>query len=127
MYAISTTRVSERHIKLEKYNRRSSYMIGRLWRGWTTVENADTYERLLRQHVLPGIHRVDGYQGAYLLRQDGKDEVEFVTVTFFESLDAVRAFAGTDYTRAVVPAEARQLLIRFDETSLHYQVIMTPQ
>lgn len=101
-------------------------MIGRIWRGWTTREHADSYEKLLREHILPSIHRVDGYQGAYLLRQDGADEAEFVTVTFFESLDTVRAFAGADYTRAVVPPEARQLLSRFDQTVLHYQVIMTP-
>ncbi len=101
-------------------------MIARLWHGWTTAENADAYEALLRTRILPGIHRVDGYQGAYLLRTDGADEVEFITLTLFESMDAVRAFAGADHEGAVVPPEARALLLRFDETSQHYEAIWCP-
>ena len=99
-------------------------MIGRIWHGWASPENADAYEELLRAHVLPGIHRITGYRGATLLRRDGEDEVEFVTLTFFESLDAVRAFAGADYEVAVVPPEARALLHRFDERSRHYEVVL---
>jgi heme-degrading monooxygenase HmoA len=98
-------------------------VIGRLWHGWTTRENADAYEKLLRAEVLPGIHRVDGYEGAYLLRRDVEDGVEFVTLTVFASLDAVRAFAGEDYEVAVVPPEARKLLSRFDQTSDHYEIV----
>src|SRR6478735_2023973 len=71
-------------------------MIARIWHGWTTPENAQPYEDLLRSEVLPGIHRVAGYRDAYLLRRDAGDEVEFVTITLFDSLDAVRAFAGDD-------------------------------
>jgi heme-degrading monooxygenase HmoA len=77
-------------------------MIARHWRGWTAVENADAYERLLREHILPGIHRVAGYQGAYILRQDGEEEVAFVVITLFDSLDAVRGFAGDNYTTPVI-------------------------
>ncbi len=101
-------------------------MIGRIWHGWTTPENADSYEQLLRAEVLPGIHRVEGYRGAYLLRRAAGDEVEFVTLTLFESLDAVRAFAGDDYEAAVVPPPARALLARFDERSAHYDVVIEP-
>lgn len=101
-------------------------MIGRVWRGWTSPQNAERYEDLLRQQILPEICRVDGCQGAYLLRQDGKDAVEFVVVTFFESLEAVRAFAGEDYTIAVIPPEARPLLARFCQTAQHYHVIDKP-
>ena len=101
-------------------------MIARLWNGWTTAENADAYEALLRTRILPGIHRVDGYQGAYLLRTDGADEVEFITLTLFESMDAVRAFAGADHEGAVVPPEARALLQRFGQTSHHYEAIWCP-
>jgi heme-degrading monooxygenase HmoA len=102
-------------------------MIGRLWRGWTSAENADAYESLLRAHVLPGIHRVAGYRGAYLMRREVEEGVEFCTLTFFDDLDAVRAFAGEDYAVAVVPPEARALLSRFDATSLHYDVLATPE
>jgi len=101
-------------------------MIARIWHGWTTPENADAYEQLLRAHVLPGIHRVPGYRGAYLLRDDAGAEVAFVTVTLFDSLDAVREFAGEDYEAAVVLPEARALLTRFDERSRHYETLATP-
>lgn len=102
-------------------------MIGRLWHGWTAPANADAYESLLRREVLPGIGRITGFKGVYLLRKNGTDEVEFVTLTMWESLEAVRAFAGEDYEKAVVPPEARRLLSRFDERSAHYEVRLEPQ
>src|ERR687884_982338 len=102
-------------------------MISRLWHGWTTRENADAYETLLKTRILPGIRRVNGYRGAYLLRRDDGDSVEFVTLTLFESMDAVRAFAGSDYERAVIEPEARKLLSRFDERSRHYEIVLTPE
>lgn len=102
-------------------------MISRLWHGWTTRANANAYEQLLRAKVLPGIHRVNGYRGAYLLRRDAGTEVEFVTITFFESMDAVRAFAGEEYDVAVVPPEAQALLSRFDATSVHYDTLLAPE
>jgi heme-degrading monooxygenase HmoA len=101
-------------------------VISRFWRGWTTSDNADAYEELLRAEILPGIHRIDGYKGAYLLRRDVEDGVEFVTLTLWESMDAVRAFAGEDYEVAVVPPEARALLSRFDQRSAHYETIIEP-
>ena len=101
-------------------------MIGRFWRGWTTRERADAYEELLRTKILPGIHRIDGCRGAYLLRRDVEEGVEFATMTLWESLDAVRAFAGARYEVAVVPPEARAVLARFDETSAHYEILVAP-
>jgi heme-degrading monooxygenase HmoA len=100
-------------------------MISRIWHGWTRPENADTYEELLRREVLPGIHeRVSGFLGATVLRREAGDEVEFVTITRFESLDAVRAFAGDDWEAAVVLPEARRLLDRFDQRSAHYETLV---
>jgi heme-degrading monooxygenase HmoA len=99
-------------------------MISRLWHGWTTRANADAYEALLRDEVLPGIHRVKGFKGAHVLRRDGKDEVEFVTLTMFDSIEAVKEFAGEDYEVAVVLPEARKLLARFDARSAHYQMVL---
>ena len=103
-------------------------MVMRYWRGWTTPSNADAYERIVSQEVLPSIAARDiaGYQGAYLLRRDVGDEVEFATVMVFDSLDAVRAFGGEDYETAYVPPAAREVLARFDEVSAHYDVLMTP-
>lgn len=99
-------------------------MICRIWHGWTTPADADDYERLLRTEIFPGITRraVAGYRGIELLRREGQDEVEFVTLMWFDSLDAVRAFAGEAYTVAVVPPAARHLLQRCDPESAHYEV-----
>jgi len=102
-------------------------VISRLWHGWTSVENADAYEELLRTTILPGIHRVAGYRGAYLLRRNVEDGVEFVTITLWESIEAIRAFAGADHQVAVVPPAARELLARFDQTSQHYETVITPE
>ncbi len=103
-------------------------MIARVWRGWASPENAPAYERLVSTEVLPGIARrgIHGYRGAYLLRRDVGDEVEFSTILLFDSFDALRAFAGDDYERAYVPPPAREVLSRFDETSAHYETLMTP-
>jgi heme-degrading monooxygenase HmoA len=102
-------------------------MISRIWHGWTTHENADKYESLLRADVLPGIHRIRGYTGAYLLRRDvADDEVEFITMTQFTDINAVIAFAGKDYERAVIAPGAAKLLSRYDVRSAHYQTLLTP-
>lgn len=101
-------------------------MIARLWHGWTKPEQSDSYELLLAAKVLPTFQRLEGYKGAYLLRQDRANETEFVTLTLFEDLEAVRHFAGDDYHVAVVPAEARQLLARFDDRSEHYEILLSP-
>jgi heme-degrading monooxygenase HmoA len=99
-------------------------VIARVWHGWTAPEDADAYEDFLRTKMFPSIHRVPGYLGADLLCSDGTDEIAFVTITRFESLEAVKAFAGQDYERAVVEPEARRLLSRFDERSEHYEVVL---
>jgi heme-degrading monooxygenase HmoA len=97
-------------------------MIGRIWHGWTSPENADAYEQLLRREVLPGIGRIEGYRGAQLFRRPEGEEVEFVTLTLFDSIDSVRRFAGEDYEIAVVPPAAQRLLAHYDERSAHYEV-----
>jgi heme-degrading monooxygenase HmoA len=103
-------------------------MISRVWHGWTNRENADAYEALLRTEIFIGIaeRSIQGYRGIHLLRRNVDDGVEFVTIMWFDSLDAVRAFAGEDYEVAVVPPKASQLLSRFDARSAHYHVIEAP-
>jgi heme-degrading monooxygenase HmoA len=100
-------------------------MISRVWHGWTTRENANAYETLLRSEVLPGIHRVRGFKGAHVLRRDLRDEVEFLTITLFDSLEAVKQFAGEDYEVAVILPEAHRLLSRFDARSAHYETVFS--
>lgn len=99
-------------------------MISRIWHGWTTPENADRYEALLKDEIFVSFEerQIAGYRGIHLLRRDLGDEVEFVTIMWFDSLDAVRVFAGEDYEVAVVPPKARAVLSRFDAHSQHYQV-----
>ena len=99
-------------------------MISRIWHGWTTPANADAYESLLKSEIFQGIQgrEIAGYRGIHLLRRDLENEVEFVTIMWFDSIDAVRAFAGDDYEAAVVPPKARALLSRFDSRSQHYEV-----
>jgi heme-degrading monooxygenase HmoA len=101
-------------------------LIARLWHGWVTPENADGYEELLEHEVLPAIDPIDGYRGVYLLRRDLDGGIEFATLTLFESIEAVRAFAGDDVETAVVPERGRRLLARFDERSAHYEVVRDP-
>jgi antibiotic biosynthesis monooxygenase (ABM) superfamily enzyme len=99
-------------------------MIGRIWHGWTAPGNADRYETLLREEIFPGIEAkgVAGYRGIELLRRPAGDEVEFVTIMWFDSWEAVREFAGPDYATAYVPPKAREVLARFDAESQHYEV-----
>ncbi len=101
-------------------------MISRIWHGWTTLQNADAYEELLRHEVFVGIanRNIRGYKGIQLLRRSLENEVEFITIMWFDSLDAVREFAGEDYEVAVVLPPARKLLSHFDARSAHYDVIV---
>jgi heme-degrading monooxygenase HmoA len=96
--------------------------VARVWRGFAARERADAYLEHLQRDTLPLLRGIDGHQGAYVLRRDGDGEVEFVVITLWDSLDAVRAFAGDDYEAAVVPPQARRLLSRFDERAAHYEV-----
>lgn len=102
-------------------------MIKRVWRGWTSVDNADQYQRLLDTTIVPGItaRRIAGHRGTEILRErDGSgSEVQFMTIMTFDDWDAVREFAGGDGLASVVPAQAQALLARFDEHSAHFDVV----
>jgi len=99
-------------------------MISRVWHGWTTPRNADGYETLLKTQIFPGIvaRKIKGFRRIELLRRAAGREVEFVTVMWFESLEAVKAFAGDAWEEAVVPPAARTLLARFDVRAQHYDI-----
>jgi len=99
-------------------------VIARVWHGWTTKANADDYEALLREEIFVGIgaREIAGYRGIELFRRTVGEEVEFVTTMRFDSIEAVREFAGDDHEVAVVPPAARALLARFDERSSHYEI-----
>ena len=99
-------------------------MIARVWHGWTHPERADAYERLLRHEIFPGIaaKQVAGYRGIQLFRRPLEPEVEFLTVMWFDSWEAVKQFAGQDPEQAYVPPKAREVLARFDARAQHYEV-----
>lgn len=97
-------------------------MIARHWRGWTKQEDAESYESLLRSKVFSQLRGISGYRGGYILRRDEGGTSEFVIVNLFESLDAVREFAGPDYVVAVFEPEAKRLLAKYDTVANHYEV-----
>jgi heme-degrading monooxygenase HmoA len=99
-------------------------MISRIWHGWTIPDNADKYEALLKEEIFVGIQnrQIQGFKGIQLLRREVAQEIEFVTIMLFDSLDSIREFAGEDYEIAVVPEKARAVLSRFDERSQHYEI-----
>jgi heme-degrading monooxygenase HmoA len=103
-------------------------VIARVWRGWTKPENGDAYEALLRANVFPALTaQVPGFRGGYVTRRDAAaGEVEFLVMTLFDSLDAVRAFAGDDYEVPVIEPEAARLLSRTDDRAAHYEVVIAP-
>jgi antibiotic biosynthesis monooxygenase (ABM) superfamily enzyme len=100
-------------------------MICRVWRGWTTRENAEAYEHVVRGEVVPGIEarRIPGFRHIDLMKRDLGEEVEFQTLMWFDSFDAIEAFMGEDYSMSHVPTAARAVLERFDERAVHYEVI----
>ena len=98
-----------------------------MWKGSTKPENADAYEAMLKPELLPGISKVPGFRGSYFLkRRVSPDEVEFVTVLLWESLDALKAFAGEDYEVSIIPEERRKYLSKHEERAQHYEVISHP-
>jgi heme-degrading monooxygenase HmoA len=95
-----------------------------MWRGWAHADQADRYEWHYRSEVVATLGQVPGFRGARLLRRRLGEETEFVSLTLFDDLDAVRGFAGPDYEIAVVAEEARKVLIRFDERVSHYETAL---
>ena len=99
-------------------------MVARIWRGYTSLENADAYEKFLKTEFLPAVEKknIPGYRRFQLLRKEETDEVSFITIMWFDSLDQIKAFAGEDYEKAVVHPTAQSLLKRYDPFSQHFEL-----
>ena len=99
-------------------------MIARIWHGWTKPKDAKAYEDMLRDEIFPSIaaRNIKGYRGAELFIKQDADEVEFVTLLRFDSLHAVKDFAGADEGKPVIYPKVEALLIRMDERSRHYRI-----
>jgi heme-degrading monooxygenase HmoA len=102
-------------------------VIARVWHGFTKPEHADAYESMLKPELLPGIVKVKGYLGSYLLRRNVGNEVEFITIIHWESLEAIRAIAGDDYEKSIIPEERRKYLTRHDAKAAHYEITSVPE
>jgi len=100
-------------------------MIARIWHGRTKRADAKAYEEMLRNEIFPSIaaRKIDGYRGAELFIREDDDEIEFLTLLRFNSMDAVKEFAGADEGKPVIYPKAEALLTRMDERSRHYQVV----
>jgi len=103
-------------------NRKSKVI--RTWRGWTTLENAPVYEKMLIDEVFPAVKKkgVDGLEKVSISTLTKNDEVEFFLILQFNSLDAVKAFAGEEYENAYIPENAQRVLKRYDETAAHFEL-----
>lgn len=102
-------------------------VIARIWKGWTEKQDADEYEGLLRGTVYPGFRSIPGYIDGYILRQEKENETEFVTINMFDSIEAVKAFAGEEYETPVFEPEARRLLSKVEQVARHYEVKKSPE
>ena len=102
-------------------------MISRIWHGWTTHGNADAYEAIVTGQVIPDIlaREIPGFKKIELFRRPLADEVEFITVMWFSSIEAVKAFVGEDHEVSHVPPAARAVLSRFDDRSQHYDILLS--
>lgn len=101
-------------------------MVVRAWRGYAALTEAQAYPKHLLQSIRPKLEQLAGFRGLYLLRRREPEEIEFLVLTFWESMEAVRAFAGEQPELAVVEPEARAALVRFDRTVQHYEVLAAP-
>jgi antibiotic biosynthesis monooxygenase (ABM) superfamily enzyme len=91
-----------------------------MWQGWTAIEDAGTYEQFLLSELFPSMRSILGFRGADVLRRLESDEVAFITLTRFESLDDIREFAGDNYEVPVLEPQALALLSRNHERALHF-------
>jgi len=97
-------------------------MIARIWHGYTTPANADAYEATLKPELLPGISKVPGYRGSFLLRRAVDAEIEFITIMIWDSIDSIRAVGGPHYEAAIIPENRLQFLSRYDKVAAHYEI-----
>jgi heme-degrading monooxygenase HmoA len=97
-------------------------MIARTWRGWTRRRDADAYVAYLLETGIAAYRATPGNRGAYILRRDDGDRTEFVTLSFWDSMAAVAAFAGADVARAVFYPEDDRYLVEREITTTHFVV-----
>ena len=98
-------------------------MIARQWRGVAKKSDASRYVAHLRAETFPQLAGIRGFIDASILRRETTEGVEFLIVTRWESIDAIQKFAGAEAERAVVPEEVQAMMVRYDQTVAHYEVV----
>ena len=100
-------------------------MITRIWHGYTSKKDADAYENMLKHEIFETIEKknIKGYTGIQLLKRELENEIEFITIMWFESIESVKQFMGEDYETAYVLPQAQKLLLRYDKKSAHYNML----
>ncbi len=98
-------------------------MIARIWRGATREADAEAYVEYLRGTGLKAYRETPGNQGAWVLWRVADGRAEFLTLSFWESTEAIRGFAGADIERAVFYPKDDRYLVERDTTVRHFQVI----
>ena len=103
-------------------------MIARIWHGWTKRADAKAYEEMLRNEIFPSIaaRKIDGYRGGELFLREDDDEIEFLTLLRFDSMDAVKEFAGADTSKPVIFPKAEALITRMEQAR-HYRIAMAEE
>ncbi|MBP1699673.1 MAG: hypothetical protein H6Q41_4861 [Deltaproteobacteria bacterium] len=99
-------------------------MIARMWRGIATQERANEYVKHLQHSVFPELRQIDGFKGVYLLRRNSSEDIEFLVLTLWESMDAIRKFAGENPEVAVVAPTARALFREYDAEVKHFEIVL---
>jgi heme-degrading monooxygenase HmoA len=123
VFFFSATSSTMKPDRIALWAAKEGQMIARIWHGWTKPEHADAYQAMLKPELLPGLSKAKGFQGSYLLRRALGDEVEFVTMILWDSIEAIRAVAGANYEAAVIPEERRRYVHRFDAKAMHFEVL----
>jgi len=98
-------------------------MIARIWHGKTPAATADDYRDFLRARALSDYQSITGNLGAHILRRSEGDEAHFITLTFWESTEAIKAFAGEDFEKAKYYSEDKNFLLEFEPKVAHYEVV----
>jgi heme-degrading monooxygenase HmoA len=101
-------------------------VIARVWRGWTHAAEGDEYGRYLEETGMPTARSTPGNRGAYVLSRRVGDRTEFMTILLWDSLDAVKAFAGEDETQARFFPEDDRFLVERELEVRHFDVVTGP-
>jgi heme-degrading monooxygenase HmoA len=101
-------------------------MIARTWRGITRESDKDTYYEYLQKTGLPDYAHVPGNRGVWVLRKVAEGKAEFLLISLWDSYDAIKKFAGTDYEKAVYYPEDTKFLLELEPHVTHYEILGAP-